>query len=211
MKESNNIRNLTILKDFDRNSTIISNTELQVLEISTEDLATIYSSTIKSECEKNAFFKKICRFFAGNAANLDRTSIIEFQNCFKEVNYNRGKHVFQQGDLIDKIYVIKEGDVLLYKECNNKNSQTLDTKKEINNINILGILEAQKQKSSEFDLKNNKDLIGIVSTHDFFGEEILWNDSLTHRNYTVEVIAQPTIIYEANLEIIKRKNYIFNN
>lgn len=209
LKEDGVFGKLSELKGPNKNSTVVAKTELSVLEISQEDFNTIISSTIKSESEKNEFFKAIFRLYVGSKTNLDRTSVIEFQNCFKEETYNRGKFIFQQGDPIDKIYLIKEGDVLLYKNCHDVNNlDNSQLRKEINNINILKIIDEQQKKLAEVQHTKKKDLIGIISNQDFLGEEILWNKDITHRAYTASAVTQPTIIYEADQNTIRRKTYI---
>jgi hypothetical protein len=97
---------LALIRDIERRGTIIANSNLICLTLNKEDYSQICSSTIKSESEKNVFFEKIF------SRHLSKSSIIEIQHCFREVFLNRGTRIFEEGEVIDKIWLVKSGDVL---------------------------------------------------------------------------------------------------
>jgi hypothetical protein len=97
---------LALIRDIERGGTIIANSDLICLTLNKEDYSQVCSSTIKSESEKNIFFEKIF------SRHLNKSSIIEIQHCFREVFLNRGTRIFREGDVIDKIWLVKSGDVL---------------------------------------------------------------------------------------------------
>jgi CRP-like cAMP-binding protein len=176
---------LALIRNAPRNATIIAKNSVTMLSLSKASFEKIFSSTLKSEGQKIQFFEQLF------GARVGKQHIIGIQNLFKERTYQRGSYIFKEGDPIDNIYLIRCGDVMLFKESPPAKVS-------------LFLHEKAECLKREFHIPQNQNhtAVGIVSSSSFLGEDDHVNGTQV-RTYSAQAVTSPTSIYAIDTKVFE--------
>ena len=190
---------LALIRNTKRAATQVVKVDAALLTLTKTDFESVFACTLKSEGEKNFFFESM---FAGY---LSKPAIIDIQNSFKEEIVQRGKVLFKEGDIVDSVYQVKQGDIYIYKNdvkgVSNRKKVLDDARFYTNGAKNLMRIEIAKTQ------KINSDLIGMVSEYGFVGEE----DALLKskkRSFTAVSMSSPTQVYKITIELWEQKSQL---
>lgn len=208
---------MALISSMPRNASIIATEDTFLLSLSESNFKQIFKATISTQLIKNNFFDMI---FYG----LSKTQIINLQYVFTEKNIERNKVIFKEGDPIDNIYIIRTGQIGIYKKISVENFAFKNLAKKLNYKKTLMLkgkirLEAaddiiekevtkakktffegnsqisQLQRKNQSHKVNNKQQIGIAEAGGFLGDDDILNKASV-RSYTAIALTTPTVIYK---------------
>jgi CRP-like cAMP-binding protein len=95
---------LALMSTAARAATIYCSLDAMVLTLNKKDFQKIFASSIKSELEKNAFFETMF-------PTWDKSLLVTFAYHFKEKKFPRNTIIYQEGEKIRYVYIVKTGEV----------------------------------------------------------------------------------------------------
>lgn len=171
VKENGSFGELALISNARRAATIICKSDAELLTLNKMDFKKIFSSILVTEEEKFNYFEKMFGEKLGG-----KTELIELQYKFHEKKYCRNSIIFKEGDPIDYIYIIREGEVQL-----SMNIKSNELNGRLSNQN------GKRYKTFPISLE-------LIDAYTFFGEDdlILERDK---RTYTAKALSALTVVY----------------
>jgi len=162
------IGELSLAFDSTHSDTLISWADTHLVTIEKKHFEKVFDVLIRQNREK-------LDFVSGLLPDLPKNEITTLAYGFEEVHYHSSAFIFQEGQEVDGLYIVKEGEVELFKTLAMKNETS----------NILPLLKTN-QKSQRFSVL-------ISARGQFLGEEILLGTE--ERKFTAVAKSYKTILY----------------
>lgn len=145
---------MALISDVPRNATIIASDDCVLLSLTRPNFNKIFHATISSKGDgKNKFFDDMFK------DSLSKPQIITLRYLFTERIISRRNVIFNEGDDIDKVYLVVQGSIDLYKKYDEKKA---DIDKQHQDINKRKFVSVKTNNKTEISLDNKIDLEDIA-------------------------------------------------
>ena len=182
---------LGLLRKKPRAATIlcIENTHLGILQ--KIDYETIYYEL------QNQKLKNLIKFFKNSLdVKITNDTITKFAYLFEKQKILFGEKVYIEGEIAEKIYLIKKGEIELNKKYHEDSRKKHMDKHQLTLENLNKI---KKRKNLEQNHSVEKTPIGIVRKGDYFGDEEVFLN--IKRKYTAVCISSNATIYSIGKQV----------
>ncbi|EAS04098.2 cyclic nucleotide-binding domain protein (macronuclear) [Tetrahymena thermophila SB210] len=192
---------------FSRKPIIFTESECCIIEITKEGIQSILAKYKASELQESIDFFKSFSFFQ----DIPDYIIMKMIQSSLLKQFIRGDVVFQESDLVENIYFIKNGDVEISKLIDIEANQDTTTVTNKNQQIIIPLISSSSQIQSPLIKKKNKEVsplkhnlilkkriqLKILTQNSYFGqEEIL--QKIAKRESKAKVLSQQAQIYAIN-------------
>lgn len=157
-----------------RSASILCMTDCTVLTLSKNDYKSIFATTIDKEQQKALFFENLF-------TEWDKSLLVPFAYNFKEKRLSRGSVLYNEGQKIRYVYLVKEGEVGQYKKfASNSNKHKYE--------------EFWDLAPKNMEWKSKHKFLNTVLAGNFVGEGDLLN-RIQARSHSAVANTYPTIVY----------------
>lgn len=160
-----------------RGATLVCAADCIVLTLDKPDFQSIFASGLQATVDKEIFFKDMF-------SNVDQSNLKNFHYYFKLCKFRRNRIIYHEKEKINKIYIISEGEIALYKKRDKDPKNVKNQKKEAEVINL---------PPKNMLWKSKEQLVDIVGRYCIIGEEYINGKHIS--NYTAVAMSSPTIVY----------------